>query len=575
MTSYIFRWDKHKKQSQVLLFHRSPRANVHSYQGFYAPLSGVIRDSGTDPLTVAEREIVKATGLGIGKDLRICFAGQPFSQQGPDPERKWTVHPFGWSFITEDEKLVLGDEHDGWQWVDADKIMNGDTEELCVPGLHVSLQRVYLGPGGIFRNGDWLVSKGSQGYKAFMGSIDALKYNVTDGARILATDALKGLCELAKSFKQSILEKKSSNEYWYVLKVAAYHLIYSARPSMNAAIGTALLRALSEISLKLQAGELDPDDAISVLERHIEARNKITQQLSTVCDAFIHGELDRITEALKKSSDQKASLDLEIITISSSSTVKAACIHILTQSIPSDISVNLIFLDSRPASEGARMAASLVEELEKNGNFNIKDRFNVKICPESHASILLQPNPNKEYSVLRVILLGADRITPSGHVINKTGSAILAHLAHHKASPNTKVVILSEEDKIAGPERNMEDKFTEFINSTDVNNMTDEDEYDFAMLKQEEIDSMRHEHHEGSEVYESWPESTRNTLQPHLKEDSDRIKVQVENIYFEAVDGAHIDTYLTENGEIDRLHILNTSVQRSMVENDMFENLYH
>lgn len=353
---------------------------------------------------------------------------------------------------------------------------------------------------------------------------------------------------------------------------------------MNAAIRAAVLDALHIISQRTKDGVLNPDDAIQVFEKNIAARDHMSKQISEAFAVFMKKQLDQVARNLSKTPGPGESvhgheLEVDIITLSHSSTIFAALGNALTHTIlPNATAVNVIILESRPSFEGARLAAGMIENLENAGiEQELKRRLSIKVVPESHQSLILRPSRRGDYNHLKVVLLGADRITPSGHVVNKTGSAALAHLAHVTTAPNLKVVVLSEEDKISVPEPKMVEKYRPYSEEKRMNDLSQEDAHNFQMLKLEEMDGMNYEHHDAAEVYSAWPEDVKKTVTEHLdrkEKAGENIKVQVENIYFEPVNEAHIDVYLSENGEITRTHILQTSIKRGKVENELFGTLY-
>ena len=532
------------------------------FRGKYAPISGSIDNEDQSPEAAAAREIREETQLVAHHDLVLEICGQSFSFSDEQAQRSWTVHPFGWLLEADESKIQIDWEHTGWKWFDPQQVLEGSMADQCVPNIHKSLQRVYFGPNGMFQSSDQLIRRSNPAGEAFLETIDGLKTNTEDGARVLATDALRGLLRILKSYQAEKQNTQKPDDLWYALRVAAYHLIYSGRPSMNAAISAAILDALDMMTEIVLQGRFDAQVACDILEACISARTTTSSKIAQAFSTFITDNTARLDAASENNEHDPAKLEqsLNIITISSSSTILAALKQLL-QDQAQNTSMNLTIFESRPTCEGASLAASIVAN-----QTDTKPRLNIKLAPESHINLLTTSKA--------IVLLGADRITSTGHVINKTGSAQLALIAR---SRECKVVVLSEEDKIAKPQSDMLASYMDFIHKQDGGTLSEDDRRGMWELSRRDLSHGHSERHDAREVYGAWPAATRETLLPYIDNEprpDANLCVTVDNVYFESVDEAHIDHYISENGEVTRGEILRKSVERSGIEDKLFGNLY-
>jgi len=503
------------------------------------------------------------------QDLILEFCGKSFSFSDEQAQRSWTVNPFGWMLNVDESKIQIDWEHSGWKWFDPQKVLDGSMADQCVPNIHKSLQRVYFGPEGIFKNSDLLITRSNSAGMAFLQTIQGLKTNTKDGARVLATEALKGLCRVVECFQTSPNQGQQSSKYWHALRAAAYYLIYSGRPSMNAAISAAVLDALNVIAEHIQVDQLNLQVACDVLEDCIAKRTSTSTKIAEAFSTFTTKNMIRFEaepRADQKNPDSSQRV-LNIITISSSSTILAALKQIIKDQ-NNRSAINLTILESRPACEGATLAASLITSIKES---HPKPRLNIKIAPESHISLLTRHHK-------ALVLLGADRITSTGHVINKTGSAQLALVARARGC---KVAVLSEADKIAKPQPELLETYKRYIEREDNESLSEDDRREMTECVRKEFDDGHVERHDAKEVYSAWPGEARETLLKYIDgENGDGgtmntgLRVGVKNIYFETVDEAHIDHYVSEDGEVSRDQILRRSVERARLEDELFGDLY-
>jgi translation initiation factor 2B subunit (eIF-2B alpha/beta/delta family) len=110
--------------------------------------------------------------------------------------------------------------------------------------------------------------------------------------------------------------------------------------------------------------------------------------------------------------------------------------------------------------------------------------------------------------------------------------SLAAVLCAKQISPNVRVVLVSESDKIAPP---------------------------FP------LSSHPIENNDPGEVIEAWDFSTQRLYQDHQSEN-----LEVENIYFEWVPTRYVDVYITEKGVMDAEQIQGISIEKEMLEKEIF-----
>lgn len=400
-------------------------------------------------------------------------------------------------------------------------IILGDITYDCVPKLDWSFRRVYFGSGGIFGDHPILTSKNDAGM-AFLSGLERLRTDKENGARVLATEAVKCLARIAK-------EAESLD--WKSVRIAAYHLIYSARPSMNAAISSAVLAALKRIKPSMMFPPNNVELVNSLETAYIERKNT----LENMANHFL-------TFAPKITTTGKS---IDLLTLSSSSTVRNCILHLLRYC--PDHQINVTILESRPLCEGVVMAADIRQAAQ---DMLRSQEIVLHIVPDFHIAKVAEKLHDHSY-----LLLGADRISPSGHVSNKMGSYTAAIVVKH-LSPRTNVVILSETDKIAKP------------TSLAVYEKREED-------PGKEMQEHSPESSDVAEVTRVWAAAgiTRDVVEGLAPSNDMCLPVNIQNVYFEWVHRDLIDTYITEEGQLTRDRIRAISLEKARLEIEMFEDL--
>ncbi len=310
---------------------------------------------------------------------------------------EWYVYPFAFVLKPGARSITIDWEHTEWRFVPVHEVKEQDT----VPRLDVSLNRAVV---------PWF----------FARVLSDLHTDQKSGASELATKAVQSLLE---ALDPRACESLPVSVVWRTVRLFAWHLAKNGRPSMGAAITSAVLVALAMLEPKL-----DRDDTSYFVEqgrRDLETAIRTRQtRMDTIAQCFLKTVLEH-------------SRQLCILTISSSSTIKK-CILALARS-PSLQRLTLHIPECRPLCEGASFAMSIFAELKDDPRALSK----LHIVVATDASICLLAR-GADY-----VLLGADRLSCDGDVSNKTGSlpAVLAARDGHK---DTKVLVVSELDKVAG-----------------------------------------------------------------------------------------------------------------------------
>jgi translation initiation factor 2B subunit (eIF-2B alpha/beta/delta family) len=366
------------------------------------------------------------------------------------------------------------------------------------------------------------ITRESTAGKAFLSGLEQLRNDKQNGARVLATNALECLSAMATA-----MEPLNRTD----LSIAAYHLVYTGRPSMNAAIGSAILSALQQLS-RLTESTFTRSRVVGILDRCIATRKDASREISSNFTAFVN---DLCQNAQR----------VDILTLSSSSTICNAILH-LHENNP-DLHLHLNILESRPVCEGVSMAAEILKSARA---ISAESRLYIQLAPDSHiAQVARMPAPS-------ILVLGADRISPSGHVSNKTGSTAAAVVAK-AISPKTQVVVLSETDKIAKPS-------------------------DFSVYEkgEEDVNREMQEHspeaNDPGEVTRVWAAAGVDEASTSIltRGEGDGVPVKVQNLYFEWVPSKFIDHYICEDGALHRDTIKRISMTKARLEEEMFAGLY-
>ncbi|ETN40958.1 uncharacterized protein HMPREF1541_05238 [Cyphellophora europaea CBS 101466] len=542
----------------VALFRRSHHPSIRSYQGKLAPISGSIDASDNSPTAAAVRETREETQLIAHRDIRLDFIGPPFSFADEQAQRSWTVYPFAWTLLVDEKAIILDWEHDGWEWAKPENVLSGAMDDVCVPRLHESLRRVYFGAKGMFGS-DEHMRPGSEAGNAFQAGINLLRDDKDNGARVLATNAVRSLKEIVDAFPEPA-DSSTRALWWKSLRIAAYHLMHSARPSMSAAIASALLEALSQIEHMIRDPGQTKQDISSQLDICISNRQHASKRIA---QAFT----DYLGERAPNSADNSA---VHIVTLSSSSTIQAALLHLIGSRQFKKVQVSI--LESRPRCEGASLAAAIVSALKNQrheGPLSSSTTVSITIAPDSHLASFIAPT-EPSARVKTYLLLGADRITVYGDVLNKTLSLSAASLAQNtqeatsgqEQQRSVPVVVLSESDKVAG--------------------LSNADALEQSSARSEKLEREAHGVEAGSveEVIGIWKvagvkDGDVELLREVMSEgEGAAMQVSVEDRIFEWVPARLVSVYMTELGRIYKNYIREMSVRKTELAAKIFDDLY-
>lgn len=417
----------------------------------------------------------------------------------------------------------------------------------CVPRLSESLRRVYVGPNGL-GSGAPRVNFNSRASQILRSALHDLQTDHTNGARILATKAGTALSKIAADCGV-LPDKPTASDLgaWFrILRMASWLLITNGRPSMNAATTTWLLRLLDLIQSNISSSSPPPLSQI-----HTAIQSALTSRSSTsdlIASSFV-SYLTTIARAKTRSS-QDTPLTLNLLTLSSSSTLLHSLAHFLTNP-PKDLQIhlNLSILESRPLFEGVTLATSLPTN---------SPNLHITVAPDSAVALLARSAD--------LVLLGADRISAAGDVSNKTGSyaaVVVAQAVAGNAGREVKVAVVSESEKVAKPSDEREGA----ANGEHVDERKEtENEEDNG--PEDVIGSWRRVDIGGQmEVIEE------GIVRLDVGTDRGPKEIQVKNVYFEWVPAKYIDAYITEKGAMSTQEIREAATRIAELENRMFEDL--
>lgn len=445
-------------------------------------------------MAAAWRELEEETTL-TPRDIELWRQGKPYTFSDESIGRQWTIYPFGFQLKDpkdggRGEKAIKIDwEHEGWEWHDPNDVK--DEEQFGgVPRLAESLYRV------------WFEARmNAEASQTLRSGLQELKNDHQSGSRELTTIALR-------AFRDVLMHLRSDEKWWETARMAAWHLWKNGRESMGAATLNAFLGVLADIEGMVGKG-LDSesvwDPVLAVVDRHLENRRTMSAHLK---DSFV-AYLEKTFLATPTSQ----SPSLTLLTLSASSTIRDSILNAFA-SLPIS-RLDLRILESRPLFEGASMASSLISELKSKFSTLSNRQVNLTIYTDASAALAAAD--------VDFVLLGADRISSSGWICNKTGSLPAVLSARH-VSPNAKVLIFSELEKVAEP--GVEGDH-------------------------------RAENNDPLEVMTSWLENGVKgvkVIEEGLRGihfDTSNCHLSVMNVYFEWVPASLIDAYISEEGILD------------------------
>lgn len=404
--------------------------------------------------------------------------------------------------------ITLDWEHDFYNWHDPEEVLSRIDEKgldatLCgqrfVPRIADSLRNVYpeyqLGytAGRLLRKG-----------------LQQLQNDHESGARELANIALNILKDILLEIRPSKLRIERNEDKWNVwwrdVRLISWHLWKNGRESMGAAIGSAILSVLADLEKPYEEKPRE-DDIAHIVERSIGKRETMTKRLCGAFDTYIRKEV--IGNSLM---EQRKTL--RVMTLSASSTIRESILYILRtdgciNEAPFE-TLDVRVLESRPLYEGVSLASTILSSVQLVDDDVPRPKINVSLYTDSSAALAARD--------IDVLLLGADRIAGyDGAVSNKTGS-LPAILAAKHISPQAKILVISELDKVAQAE---------------------------SMASHPEEDN------DAEEVSRAWKLAGvkgADVTDRQLGGEHNDNGLAIKNIYFEWVPSALIDAYITDEG---------------------------
>ncbi|CAL5868030.1 uncharacterized protein PFLUO_LOCUS2253 [Penicillium psychrofluorescens] len=447
-----------------------------------AAISGSI-EAGETPLAAAWRELLEETSLTT-RDVELWRQGNPFSFSDPSVGRQWTIHPFSFRLkgISEggrgEDAIRIDWEHEGWEWQDP-ATMADDDQFGGVPRLRESLRRVWF-------EGDVPESAS----KALNAGLHQLRTDRQSGSHELTSSALRIFREVLVQ-----LHGEGEAQWWETARMVAWHLWKNGRESMGAATMNALLGVLADMEHVLDQDlhpEFRRDRLFAAIDHHLEQRKTMPTRIQQSFADYLRGHF--------MSEPQQV---LSILTLSASSTIRDSIVDAYS-SFPI-ATLDLRILESRPLYEGVSMAAAIAAKFKSKFPSPGDRDLNLTVYTDASAALASQ---NIDF-----VLLGADRISDSGWISNKTGSLPAVLSAKH-VSPNAKVLVFSELEKVAEPGA---------------------------------VDEHRSEESDPHEVIRSWITGSTEgakTFEGDAKE-------CVQNTSFEWVPAPLVDGYISEEGTLD------------------------
>ncbi|KKZ61656.1 hypothetical protein EMCG_03841 [[Emmonsia] crescens] len=375
-----------------------------------------------------------------------------------------------------------------------------------------------------------------------------LRTDHVSGAKDLATKAISSLMRIAEIIAERLIEEVRQDEaeahggklrgsphsaletWWESCRKAGWILSKYGRPSMNAAITSAIVKALDRKRLglvqlddevvcdrygvrgvrrKVSGADGGGGEQLEDEERCI--RMAVERMHEYLMERYKNATRTRIAAGLRRFLYEKGSVEgqrrmVKILTLSSSATVINALVTVLEtehkEARDGGLKIQLKIMESRPLCEGVECARELVHGVRAVG---ATDRLHIEIASDASVAILARD--------VDVVLLGADRISESGDVSNKTGS-LPAVLCAKAVSDKVSVVVVSDLDKISKPGA---------------------------------MEAYREEENDTRELERLWGHHPEGNIKSNFW----RTMVETRNVYFEWVPARYIDRYICETGILD------------------------
>lgn len=365
--------------------------------------------------------------------------GKPYAFGDYELNREWTIHPFLFQLRHSSfaHKIRIDWEHTDYQWIDPLTIPEDDVR--IVPRMAESLRRVYVER-----------DLGLQAGTVLTTCLTDLKSDHQSGASVLAERVLKAFTEIVQTMDLS----QSKENWWFNLRMAGWHFWQNGRPAMDAAIRSVVFNALIQTeSIIADLPKSDPlsrkiiDQIMDNLKVYQRARKAAVDQIARAYATHVY-ELGK-----------RLGRELQIITLSSSSTITNA-VSLAAAEADVNVPLKLHILESRPLFEGVKAADA----------FSKLPNTTVTVFPDAAVNHAIQGAD--------MVVLGADRISESGVVINKIGSLSIVLAANHASESSAQqekiqVVVLGEAEKVTRLVSNSDGKYEGMEENNDIHEITD------------------------------------------------------------------------------------------------------
>lgn len=418
--------------------------------------------------------------------LEFWRKGKPYTFDDFSAGRQWTIYPFAFRLKDPadgggEDAIHIDWEHESWQRHDPDTVVD-DEQFGGVPRLRESLRRVWF---------ECDMNDGAA--KVLATGLETLQTDHESGARELTAIALGVFRDVVTQMGDGLDE-----HWWETVRYAAWHLWKNGRESMGAGILNVLLAVLTEMEefLKQDTDTKQKWDRIlGMLNYHVDNRNSMASRIKDSFASYLRSQFLRSGGTRQK---------LTILTLSASSTIRD-CIVDAYAALDIE-TLDLRILESRPLFEGVSIASSISSKF--TSQFQSAQDRNLRISLYTDASAAVAS------SDVDVVLIGADRISATRGVSNKTGSLPVVLSARH-VTPDVKVLVLSDSEKVKEP----------CVGEDDV----------------EENDSV--------EVVNTWRnDGVKGTQLVSGDAAEGNITTEVKNIYFEWVPLSLVDGFVCEEG---------------------------
>ncbi|KAI9807090.1 MAG: hypothetical protein M1825_005807 [Sarcosagium campestre] len=516
----------------VLMLKRSSKAR--EYPNKWAPCHGPTIETDTDLLGTAWR-VIYETYEWTNRDVRLLRPGKPYRVPSlcQCTCTEWIVHPF--AFVLQTHEITLNEEYCMYYWVPLGKLNTYDT----IPGIVVGAQRCLVPT-------------------VIAGALQAMAADTTSGAREMATAAVDTLSNAILHDGLGIGDS-TEEERWSQLQMCAWHLAYTGRPNMAASISNAILKSLHTLdqcrgpSGGIASWPAFRERASTALLQYIMHRNKLPTTIAT--NLARHLDPRRTCEPGTET----------ILTLSHSSTVRR-CIVERLKGLAKHKKMRLLVLESRPLFEGVTFASSLLSEVtppksnEKGPNRYEMSKLEIEIASDCSVMSLAG---RADY-----LILGADKISRQGAVLNKIGSLSAAVAARNSRSSyprDSTVVAAATTDTDTGTDSDTETDTDANTPKTQVIVLAESDKI-VGEDAPESIEAV--EEHDPAELAAAWPldETSKARLLASLS-------VRVRNAYFEWVPADLIDVYISELGVLKREDIARIAAEAAELARKMFDAL--